>query len=178
MDWLSSHGMRFVREEYEDGRRRAGDAATRASAWRAAMPASLAPFFEEMQQSGASGRPEWTAAIEAELPDPVERARVLLDLFGSGVGPWTGHPSWESVPEQLLLQLPLAVILDAIGDTPDARRREGAARLFSSWWFSRKRGPELAQIPDQLRGRLLEHAEMSSDEDRRKRARAALGTRD
>jgi hypothetical protein len=174
MDWLSSHGIRFVREEYEDDRRRADETSAQARRWCAAMPASLLPFFDEMRQSGADRRPEWTAAIETEVPDPVERARVLLDLLGSGVGPWTGYPSWESVPERLLLDLPLTVLLAAIGDAPDERRREGAARLFSSWWFDRKRRDDRAMIPQDLRRRLLAHVEASADEDKQQRARAAL----
>ena len=174
MDWLSSRGMHFVREEYDDDQRRGAESANQARSWRAVMPASLRPFFDEMRQSGGDSDPAWTAAIEAELPDPIERARVLLDLFGSGAGRWTGYPSWESIPEHLLLRMPLAVLLAAIGDAPDARRREGAARLFSSWWFARERRGELAGIPDPLRRLLLDHIESSPDDDKRRRARAAL----
>ena len=174
MDWLSARGIDFVRSEYEEDRRRGSETTREAEWWRASLPASLAPFFDEMWQTGGMSKPEWTAAVEAELPDPIERARVLLDLFGSGVGRWSGHPSWEQVPEELLMDLPLAVLLAAIGDAPDERRREGAARLFSSWSFGRRRAADRAAIPEGLRRRLLAHAEASSDEDKRRRARAAL----
>jgi hypothetical protein len=178
MAWLSARGMGFVREEYDEGRRRSDEDAALARRWRAALPASLVPFFDASGDESGDGGPKPEAAIEAELPDPVERARVLLDLFGSGAGPWSGYPAYETLPAQLLLDLPLEVLLAAIGDAPDERRREGAARLFSSWDFHQRREPELAKLPEALRRRLLAHAESSADEDKRDRARAALGAPD
>ncbi len=174
MDWLSERGIGFVREEFEADKRRGAQDAIEIERWRAIMPASLLPFFEDMRSTGADERPEWKGAIEAELPDPKARARVLLELFGSGRGPWTGFPSWEGVPEKLLLELPLDVLLSAIGDASSERIREGAARLFSSWWFGRSRAAERAQIPAGLRRILLDHVMASSDEDKRARARSAL----
>lgn len=176
MGWLSARGMGFVREQYDRDRRRSDAGAALARRWRAALPASLVPFFDRSLGESDDGGPKPAAALEAELPDPVERARVLLDLFGSGAGPWSGYPAYEALPAQLLLDLPLDVLLAAIGDTPDERRREGAARLFSSWDFHQRREPDIAKLPDALRRQLLAHAEASTDEDKRARARAALGS--
>jgi hypothetical protein len=175
MDWLSARGMGFVREAYEADRRRTEEANTQELRWRAALPASLVPFFDAVAQgSDDDSWPKLTAAIEVEHPDPIERARVLLDLFGSGAGPWSGFPTYEMVPEQLLLDMPLDVLLAAIGDEPDERRCEGAARLLCSWRFGRQRWADLAKIPEALRRRLLAHVEATPDEDKRGRARMAL----
>lgn len=176
MDWLSARGIGFVREEYEESQRRRDEAEAQSKRWLAAMPASLVPFFHQDDWHGGHG--SWSAivaAIEAELPDPIERARALFELFGSGAGPWSGYPAYESMPERLLLAMPLDVLLAAIGDAPDEQRREGAARLFSSWDFKQKRAADRAKIPEELRRRLLAHAKASAHEDNLKRARAALG---
>jgi hypothetical protein len=175
MDWLSARGVTFVREQYEASRRLREVADTEASRWSAMMPASLRPFFEEMQRTGGSEDPAWTAAIEQQFPDPVHRATILLAWFGSSGGPWSGYPSWESVPQQLLLALPLGVLLSAIGDAPDDRTCEGAARLFCSWDFGKRRRKERARLPAELRRQLLDHVERSGDDSKRAQARRLLG---
>lgn len=147
MDWLSARGMGFVREQYEADRRGIDDAEARARRWRAALPASMVPFFDGESRHDNDFWPRLTAAVEAELPDPIARARVLLDLFGNEAVSWSGIPVYELQAERLLLEFPLAVLLAAIGDAPDERRREGAARLFSSVQFGRERAADRAKIP-------------------------------
>ena len=175
MDWLSARGMPFVREEFDATRRRAHEASMQAWRWRAALPSSLSPFFDDMRVTRADSDPAWTAAFEAQFPDVVERARLLLDLFGSSAGPWTGAPAWEGVPERFLLGMPLDVLIAAIGDAPGVRRCEGAARLFSGAAFGRERPQDRTRLSEDLRRMLLEHVEASNDRDKRARARAALG---
>jgi hypothetical protein len=181
MDWLSARGMGFVREQYEADRRRSNEAEARARRWRAALPASMVPFFDRAMDGDGDGDgndwPRLIAAIEAELPDPVARARVLLDLFGYEPVPWSGFPLYELQAQQLLIGFPLYVLLAAIGDAPDARRREGAARLFCGAHFGRARAADLAKLPPALQQLLLAHVESSSDPGNRHRARAVLGRR-
>ena len=163
MDWLSARGMPFVREEYEAAKTRADEGAIEAERWIAAMPSSLVPFFEDMRQSGSSSEPEWTAAIEAQIPDRVERTRVMLDLYGSGVGRWSGYPSWETVPMQLVAMLPFEILIAAIGDAPPERTCAGAVRLICSWDFRKRRKKLVAKLSDAVRRRLLEHAQTLPD---------------
>ena len=180
MDWLSARGMGFVREVYEAIRRSTGEAEARARRWRAALPASMVPFFDESRIFAEDYDDYWsrlTAAIEAELPDLIERARVLLDLFGNEAVSWSAIPGYELQAERLLLVFPLAVLLSAIGDAPDERRREGAARLFSSVQFGRDRAADRAELPEPLRLLLLSHLEASPDQDKRLMAHAVFGRR-
>jgi hypothetical protein len=174
MDWLSARGVTFVREQHDESRRRRAVSQAENARWLSQMPASLAPFFEEMRNSGGSHSPEWTAAIEREFPDALARARVLLLLYGSGGGRWSGYGSCEGVPEHLLLQMPLDLLLGAIGDASDERMREGAARLFSSWDFGKQRAADRALLPAALKRTLLAHVEAEANEDKRARARKAL----
>ncbi len=174
IDWLSAHGVTFVREQYEEDRRQRAKSASQAERWRTLLPSSLVPFFDGR---GFEGKPpsEWTAALAVEYPDLQQRAIVLLRLFGSGAGPWSGYPSYEGMPETLLLEMPLEVLLAAAAEASDDRGTEGAARLFAGWYFGRQRPGDRAALPAELKRRLLTHAERSADEDKRARARAAFG---
>lgn len=173
MDWLSARGMTFVRDEYEESERRVIESQKEQAQWLAVLPASLKPFFEEMRQTDANAHPAWTAAVELEFPDRVQRARAMLELFGSGVGPWSGYPSWEGVPAQLLLGEPLDVLFAAIGDDPGDRLYEGAARLFASWDFRKRRRELRSKISDELRLALLVH--VADDPDELRALEGALG---
>lgn len=173
MDWLSARGVTFVRAEWEAARQAADVAQAREERWRAAMPASMVPFHDP---TGLYSQPsaECSAALERELPDPVTRARRMLELFGSGAGPWTGFPGYEQMPLHVLFAIPLETILAAIGDPTDPRIREGAARLFSDWRFATKRADDLARLPPSLRQVLLAHVEADTFEDKKERARSSL----
>jgi hypothetical protein len=61
---------------------------------------------------------------------------ALLGWFGSGAGPWSGHPSYEAAPEQLLLHYPTQLLVEALTATvPTAPQWAGAARYFAGWDF-------------------------------------------
>lgn len=175
MDWLSARGITFVREEYDEARRREIVSQARAERWRAALPTSLAPFFDDMD-GGGELHSEWLPALAAEYPDLRQRAVVLLRLFGSGAGPWSGYPSYEDVPQKLLAKMPAQVLIAAATDTSDDRVTEGAARLFSSWEFRNRLPGDRGALPAELKRRLLAHAERCENEDNRARARAAFGS--
>jgi hypothetical protein len=164
MAWLSARGITFVREEYDAAKVRSDEGAIEAARWRAAMPSSLLPFFDDMRASGWSSKPEWTAAVEAQHPDLVERTRVMLELYGSGVGRWSGYPSWEQVPMQLVVELPYEVLIAAIGDAPSERLCAGAVRLICSWDFRKRRKQLVPKLSDAARRRLLEHAQTLPDD--------------
>jgi hypothetical protein len=167
--------MPEAREEYDDAGRSDESSGASAERWRAAMPAAVESLWPSMSELSFEW-PEVATVMSREYPDPVERARVLMEWFGQGEGPWSGYPSYEAVPEWCLLQLPLTVLVQAVEqESRSAEMREGAARLFAGWSFGNERGNDLTKIPPELKRELLEHALKSSDEDKRGRARRALG---
>jgi hypothetical protein len=174
MDWLSARGITFVREEYEEGRRRDAEFQGHAERWCSALPASLALFFDEMADWFGEPRPEWTVALESEYPDLEERAVMLFRLFGSGAGRWRSYPSYEGVAAAFLLQMPLNVLVAAAGRAADDRETEGAARLFAGLDFRRQRRQDLEALSAELKRRLLDHAERSEHDDNRTLARTAF----
>lgn len=157
MDWLSERGITFVRDEHEAALRRAEESEREAERWYAILPASLREFFPAMKDLKTTD-PEWTAALEREFPDPVERTKELLALFGRGMGAWSGYPLWEKVPEEILINYPLEVLFSAIRQAESPAIYEGALRLFCSWSFGKRRRKLRKRIPPDLRQVLLTYA--------------------
>jgi hypothetical protein len=175
VDWLAARGMPRLREQVEQNRRERLERGWLLSRWREAMPAALEPLWPLMRDPSRSAWPEVLDALDAEYPDPVSRARVLMEWLGHGAGPWSGFPSYEQAPEWCLLQLLLEDLVEAAKREPRSEQLlEGAARLFAGWQFRCERELELARIPDDLKGVLLSHALESDDEDKRARAAAAF----
>ena len=113
--------------------------------------------------------------LEAEHPEPESRIMALLKWYGSGMGPWSGFPSYEIVAERLLLEFPTEQLVIALTRHPlTPAHLEGAARYLCGYQFNMYRPGEAQQIPQELKERLLTHSLTSTDEDRIRRAEAAL----
>ena len=68
---------------------------------------------------------------------------IVFGWFGSGAGPWSGYPAYESVTEQLLLYYPTPLLIDALTtSTPSDAQWLGAARFFGNWGFSQAKKGE------------------------------------
>jgi hypothetical protein len=180
--WLAERGAPGPLGAWEEDRRRSERDQLAWEAWRRAAPPALLPMLDPTQ---AMVNPE------VPFPEPIARADetlraacpteedaivALLEWFGHGEGPWSGFPSYECVPEALLLRYPTEAIVLAIGDEPPGSpRAEGAARLFAGWWFGRMRPGEASRLPPTLVRRLLDHAESLGDPDKSARLSSALG---
>ena len=157
--------------------------------WTDAMPAPVRPFWEEPSALLLTYEPEGKggvkfvdakvdpqqAALAQQIPEPTMQIRLLLHWYGSGAGPWSGYPSYEGTAALLLMAHTTQDLLAAAQASPlTAEQKEGAARLFASWEFTRERPKDGKLLPAALRAELLEHSLLSSDEDKRKRAEAAF----
>lgn len=172
--WLSERGVPEPLGEFVEADRLEAKATRDLERWRAAMPACLAPHEEAMLAFDVDLAPLATELVRA-LPGSVERIRALFAWFGRGAGPWSGFPSYESVPESLLLEYPTGELIEALrSGTNDGATLEGAARLFAGWPFSRSPKHDGGRLPDDLREALLAHSLASDDEDRKARARGAF----
>lgn len=114
-------------------------------------------------------------ALLDAYPKPEDRIRVLLHWYGSGAGPWSGFPAYESEVEARLLEFPVADLV-AVGSNASltTTELEGVARLLSGPRFLRKHPKGLALVPEPIKKRLLAHSLISPDEFNRKRAAAAF----
>lgn len=158
----------------EEQQRQAEEAAER---WMAAMPKPIAPLWEKAFPNGPDpDLREIRAAIAREYPDTRQRVLTLFAWFGSGAGPWSGFPSYESVAEDLLLDIPTAdLVAAARSEGLTEPQLEGAARLFGGWDFGQRRPEDRKSLPADLKKKLLDHSLKSTDQDKLRRARSAFG---
>ena len=181
LHWFDARGIKGPRREFEREMAEAKRSQAAEERWMKAMPASMRDPWERMSYDPIM-RPDITPLItglEKEIPDQKQRIRALLGLFGSGAGPWSGYPAYESVVEDMLLEYSTADLLSAIttaGDSLSDAQIEGAARLLGGWDFGQKRPGDRALIPASLKKMLLEHSLKSRDQDKVGRARHAFGS--
>ncbi len=144
--------------------------------WLDAMPKSLRPLWNSALRNELSpDLKPLRAALAEEFPDPRQRILALFSWYGSGDGPWSGFPAYESAAEELLLDLPtLDLIAAAQTDNLTESQLEGAARLFGGWSFSKRRPDDRRTLPASLKKKLLVHSIKSTDEDKLGRAKNAF----
>jgi hypothetical protein len=176
LSWFDHRGMPAPRQEVETMHAQRETAKRDWDRWWAAMPKAIALVWSEaLRPFGAVDVGPLRAALERDLPDEKERILMLLEWFGSGAGPWSGFPSYETAAEELLLGYPTRSIVEAIqssGNSP--ARTEGAARLFGGWSFRQQRPDGLKEVPDALKRVLWNHVKTTKDTDKLSRAAGAF----
>lgn len=179
LDWMSAHGVDGPRQEVEETKRGSEAARLDCERWKAAMPEYFQPFWEHMKIVLVRD-PElhgWLLdAFRAAVPDMEQQALILFGWFGTGAGPWSEFPSYEVVPEELLLHYPTQLLIDAlVTSAPTDAQWLGAVRYFAGWDFNRTKKGDRRLLPTQLRQRLFEAARTTELTDNVERARIAFG---
>ena len=181
LEWMASLGARKPLDEFEQDCARVAAEREAWSAWLGAVPTSLSDFRPLFETARSQGDAQLEVAamlrsLSIQYPDPGARIRALFRWFACGSGVWNGYPSYEEIPERLLLAHDTAALVSAIaGLSPDSKEAEGASRLFAGSNFRRSRGQELASLDDGVRALLLAAGSRTSDTDRLGRARGAFG---
>jgi hypothetical protein len=175
LKWFDERKIPSPRAEWDENRRRDLEHEAHRKKWLAAMPASLPPLWQAAEQAHRPDLDPLRAALGKEFPDEHARAMALFAWYGSGAGPWSGYPGYESVAEDLLLDFPTETLLKAIeGRELTPAQTEGVARFFGGWTFSKKRPNDLKLLRAELKKKLLEHSLTGDDEDKHGRARHAF----
>lgn len=181
LKWLAERGVDGPMKEVETTASISREDAIAEDRWRAAMPESLKPFWSVTMggpYDWGSQKSEWQAALNRQIKDEKPRILALLEWYGSGKGPWSGFPSYETVAEDLLLLHQTNSILKSIDNSELTDRQiEGAARLFAGFKFFQERPEDLRLLPASLKQQLLEHSLKSDDEDKKSRAKSAFETK-
>jgi hypothetical protein len=174
--WFDERNLPQPRKEVEAAKVRAEESRARYTRWLSAMPTCVRAAWEQAKHDPMG--PEchhFRQPLADGFPNVRQRIRVLYGWNGSGAGPWSGYPAYESIAEELLLDFPTPDLVAAaqMDDLTDAEI-EGAARLFASWNFAKKRPDDLQRLPLALKQTLLEHARRSTNEDNVRRAERAF----
>jgi len=176
VDWLSEHGVEQPRLDYETAEAQGTALAAGRRRWEAAMPFCLRQFLPRVMndlfpfQVTAAELREMDQSLEAASGSEEQAVINLLGWYGQGEGPWSGFPAYEEMAAKLLLCHPTSVILRSLEGRQLAWEQvEAAARLFSSFSFSKERQADLKSIPPQLMARLASHMQASDFPDNRER---------
>jgi hypothetical protein len=174
--WFDARKLPGPRKEVEDMATRAKEREASYARWLGAMPKPLRPFWDRAIEDELNPKLEpLRSALTKEIPDTRQRALALFAWFGSGKGPWSGYPVYETVAEELLLDLSTSDLVTAISAKGVTQTQlEGAARLFAGWNFLKRRPDDKEKLPEPLKRMLLEHSLKSTDADKQSRAKSAF----
>lgn len=185
-DFFSSLGYRRLREDLDkrrvDAERRARENKTWARSWNAATPAGLAGVVESLSHERyALEAPERDRALRilaTVYPSIEEQILALFGWYAHSLGPWSGFPSEEVVPEYLLEAFSQdAVVAAARRSDLTANQLEGAARFFCRWAYDpvRKKKVKLPSLPADVRQKLWAYVTSTGDQNKIQRAQRILG---
>ena len=153
LSWFDKRGMSGPRQEVEAMHARQQQGKRDWDKWISAMPKAVRPVWSDaLGQFGKVDIAPLRAALERDMPDESERILALLEWFGSGAGPWSGFPAYETAAEELLLGFSTTGLVTAVESTQlSPAQAEGAARLFAGWSFGNQRPEDLRDLPDALK---------------------------
>ncbi len=175
LQWLAERGAAgpLAREQE---RQREREAAARArEEWFTAAPMTVRHYADAAIRNGGIIPAAWSREVAQRLefafPDPVKRATTLLVWYASGSGLCSGFPAYEDLPQEALANLPITAIIEALQSSPDDDRvTAGAVRHLFSWKSRTAQQQDIAQLPADLRTRLLASARASGNDDKQRRA--------
>ncbi|MFZ5470314.1 MAG: hypothetical protein ACOZIN_12835 [Myxococcota bacterium] len=147
--WLAERGVAGPLADLEADERRRDEARRAFERWKEAAPVCLAPLGKKLFEL-----PD--ALLQAAYPQE-ERVASLVRWYGSGLGPWSGFPAYESWPQELLRAMPTSEVVTSLAHQDrDAVELEGLARLLTERARVNADDRQLA-LPAELKRRLAEH---------------------
>jgi hypothetical protein len=176
LSWFDERRITSPRREVEAMRAQQEQGERDWDRWLAAMPKAIrAIWADALGQFGSVDVTPLRAALERDMPDERQRILALLEWFGSGAGPWSPCPSYETAAEELLLGYSTMNIVKALESTKiSPAQTEGGARLFAGWSFRKQRPRGVNEVPDALKKVLWNHVKDTEDKDKLGRAKRAL----
>ncbi len=180
LDWLANHHVKKPKQEYEEDVRLEKESEKRYEKWLSAMPAPIRVRWEKIDWSTTIEPSQktlddlWSVA-NASFPDRKDLVLSLITWYGSGAGPWSGFPSYESAPEELLLRIDTReIVKNVLDENLSVSQLEGTARYLCGWSFHKKKPEDKALIPEDLKQRILAHVKKQNDKDKITRAQKSL----
>ncbi len=169
LDWLAENDVKAPKEKYENDLRYRKEERLKEEAWLNAAPECVRPIIESVNWSMASQfPPEKIVKAWREMcstyPDVRQRALVLFEWYGLGLGPWNSFSVQEGMPNELLLHISTEELIKYVDDSLTEIQMEGASRYFSSGNFNEKKYKDRKLLSEDLKKRIYDHVKKQNDE--------------
>lgn len=180
LNWLSKRNVNKPKEEYEENLRHAAEAEKQYQKWENAIPECLRAQWKKINW-GSPIEPTETTVSELfqvaknNYVNQDELILALLGWYGSGEGPWSGFPSYETTPERLLLRIETEDILKVVtSQRLTFSQMEGASRYLADWEFHQRKPKDAVLVSAEIKNRILNHVKQQKDQDKIERVQNYL----
>jgi hypothetical protein len=175
MKWLDSKGITEPLEYYYESVERGKKDKAIQEHWEKGMPEYIIKHWNRMEKIvncdflDYSHLKKLLKELKAHYKDDQKLILALFNWFGHGSGLWSGHPSTESIPHDMLIQFPMDLLVNiALENDLNEWQLKGAAHFFGqreynspSTGLSRKciesKNLEKEKLPLELIQKLREH---------------------
>lgn len=172
LNWLSKRNVKKPKEEYEENLRQAAEAERQYQKWESAIPECLRAKWKKINWGSPIEPTETTVSELFQIAKKNYRNQdeiilSLLGWYGSGAGPWSGFPSYETAPERLLLRIETKDILKVVTSQKlTFSQMEGASRYLADWEFHQRKPKDAVLVSAELKKRILNHVKQQKDQDK------------
>lgn len=166
LNWLAVNGVPQPKESYEADLERAEQSRKQYEKWLMSAPKSIRTQVRGNYPFASEDEINKIHETLSSAVSPESQALSLFKWYGSGCGLWSGYPSYEELPNKLLMQIPTSILLQALTNDLSDAHIEGAARFFTSREFNSKRYPDRKMLPDDLKKRICEHIMRQNDKQK------------
>ena len=148
--FLAEQGFKKPLEDFMESKRRQEEALSGETEWLAIAPNCFRTFWEKFRVYGNFPN-ALIDALTVEIPDKATRIIALLQTFGKTKNFWSGYPSYENIPAEILNTFHPMVILKVYTDSDkNYKTRRGLGRYLCSFEFKKIRKKYLHYISEEV----------------------------
>ncbi|SEW49845.1 hypothetical protein [Chitinophaga arvensicola] len=156
LHFLSEEGFSDPLEKYLKNEAESTIERIRERDWFWEAPKSFSRHLSEIKDFSTEYLPVLMEDLTVEIPDTQQRIIALLQLYGRSKQLWSGYPSYENVPAELLQTFDFSAIIQAYEySDKNYKTRRGLGRFLCSFEFKKQRKKYLALISPNLTEELL-----------------------
>ncbi len=150
ISFLAQLGFTKPQEDYLETQRRQEEYQQADSEWLAAAPKSFSTYWDEFRMDGHYPQ-ALVEALDEDIPDKTAQIIALLQLFGQSKNPWSGYPSYEGIPQEILNNYHAKYILEVYaGSDKNDKLKSGLGRYICGYHFRKVRKKHLQYITEEV----------------------------
>jgi len=155
LEWLSGLGIEKPLKKHNESIKKEKKRSKQFNQWKEKAPKSV---IRSIDSDYCYDYDKVQQELKKEISEERDLILKLFELFGSDFGNWSGFPSYEIIPEGVLLKIPIKSFNEIYKSSELTKEQmHGMARFFSGWDFNKNRKTEINKLSIDLKKLLLEH---------------------